>query len=57
MCVLVVFRAVIDFDFVSLKTSEEIDEVKNLANFKAGIDLNFEWREGEFLMKHKPMVI
>ena len=34
--------------FLELKSSEEIDEIENLANFMAQIDLNFEWPEGEF---------
>ena len=35
--------------FLDLKTSEEMDEIENLANFMAQIDLNFEWPlEGRF---------
>ena len=29
--------------FLDLKTSEDIDEIEDLANFMAQIDLNFEW--------------
>ena len=35
--------------FTELKTTEEMDEIEDLANFVAQIDLNFQWpTEGKF---------
>ena len=35
--------------FTELKTAEEMDEIEDLANFIAQMDLNFEWpTEGRF---------